>query len=138
MSETDVVNHLRSELEIVNMEFVELLDRRQNLVTSIQKAKKNQNIWMPKREISLFKKYVSLNPSFSLNYDLMFSLLIETQASQCGDYPEWSNGIDLKKRSYDIYERINPILLFVRNRSKYQSLVLKDEYQIILGQILNE
>ena len=57
--------------------------------------------------ISLFKKYVSLNPSFSLNYDLMFSLLIETQASQCGDYPEWSNGIHLKKRSYDIYNDDN-------------------------------
>ncbi|MFT6633405.1 MAG: chorismate mutase [Bacteriovoracaceae bacterium] len=131
---------LRTELESINLNFLEMLDKRQKIVTQIQTVKKEsstKNIWVPERELSLFKKYDELNPT-DIKKDLIYSLIIESQAKVSADYPEWSAGEHLENSELNLNNMMNPILLFIRNRSEYQKLKLSKHYNLILKDLLKD
>ncbi len=128
MNEKSKLTNLRTELDIINLEFLELIEKRQEVVNHIQELKGRSTNWSPVREKELFLLYAQVNgPSYEL--DLMYSLLIEKQASQIGTYPRWSLGQHLESIDNNIYSFINPILLFIRNREEYQKLKIKIEYK---------
>jgi chorismate mutase len=128
------LNKLRTNLEQVNSKLLELINQRQETVDQIQtiKGAANSNrIWVPEREFSLFQEFNKANPKDS-KLDLIYSLLIEKQAMVSGNYPEWSTGEHLDGACQNSNEMINPILLFIRNRSEYQKLKLSKNYNLIL------
>lgn len=137
MNENLKLHNLRTELEIINFEFFELIDKRQAIVNQIQALKKESketSNWNPIREKELFEKYHASNNS-DKKLDLMYSLLIEKQAHEIGRYPEWSNGEHLNISERKLASFINPILLFIRNKEEYRDLDLKEEYNNIVEEI---
>src|SRR5690606_25101130 len=89
--------------------------------------------WDPVREFELFKSLIFSN---DLALATSYSLLIESQVNSIIDYPKWSKGEHLLAQSGSLIDFINPILLFIVNRSQYNSLKLKPEYQSILDEVL--
>lgn len=139
MTPTTEIEELRSQLDAINIQFFEIVKKRQRVVTKIQSLKNNgwsNRIWVPAREFKLFKDYCfATEKNFEL--DQIYSLLIEKQARVCGDYPAWSLCEHLAKVSGNKFERMNPILLFIRNKSEYHKLELKNEYTKDLKEVLN-
>ena len=122
--------HLRSQLDLINEQLFQLLDSRAALVEKIQSEKKVS--WDPERELSVFGEYTSNYPQNSLKEDLIYSLLIESQAQSFG-YPRWSEGDHLKNETpKNIQSMLNPVLLRMRNESEYQALDLIDDYKKLL------
>ncbi len=131
--ESRKLSNLRHKLEILNYKFLDLLDKRLELVKGIQQEKKkldhSVDIWTPDREYYLFKKFVEQNPYLDFRVDFMYSLLIEYQACMIGDYPVWSEHQHLNSVQNNLFERINPLLLYLRDRKKWEILDLKEEYK---------
>ena len=125
-----LTNHLRRELDILNLRFMDLVDQRFEVIKDIYKIKAHDSVsmWTPEREFLLFKKYIELTPKADLRFDMMYSLLIEAQASRISDYPEWSKAVHIETVQNDLTEFINPILLFVRSESKWKTLNFKEDY----------
>lgn len=125
-----MLQELRMKLEQVNSQLFRLLDSRLEIVEQIQTEKSIS--WDPTREIKVFQDYVKQHPHQDLKSDLIYSLLIETQAQNFG-YPRWSEGDHLKSQvTSGISHMINPILLRIRNESEYATLDLIDDYDKLI------
>lgn len=139
MSSESKLKHLRQELDILNLRFMELVDQRFEIVKEVEKIKSesDSDMWSPDREIKLFQKYVELTPHADLRFDSMYSLLIETQASKVGNYPEWSKKSHLNSESGTLADYVNPILLFARDKAKWMALDFKSEYLEKMQKVMN-
>ncbi len=131
MESLSILSQLRPELEEINDLFFTVLEKRQKLIAQIQECKQaeGRDIWDPKRELILFKKYCATYPHNSLTKDLIFSLVIEVQARQQGNYPTWSTGEHLLSINPGIEYLLNPILLQLRDQDLFGKLELKSEYK---------
>ncbi|MBT4791042.1 MAG: hypothetical protein HON90_05685 [Halobacteriovoraceae bacterium] len=138
---TDHFKLLRSKLAKINETWFELLSTRQNIVSQIQELKISNEIeiiWDPKQEKDVFTQYVLDHPRADIKQDLAYSLIIELHAAQTRSYPAWSEGEHLNSLSADRNALMNPILLFIRNRTEYSQLNIKKEYQEIINNIFGE
>jgi len=136
MNKSQLFN-LRNNLGNINDEIFSLYTKRQDVINQIQALKNNLALkaWDPKRELELFSK---IDFSDDLTLAASYSFLLEAQSSSVADYPKWSQGKHLMQTSGSLSDFINPILLFILNRSQYKTLKLKSEYQTILDEVLND
>lgn len=129
MSSLDL-SALRDQIEHTNSELFQIIECRQSLINDVvsYKEKCNQSLWDIKREKKLF-----LNLSSKLQ-DLkvaaQFSLMMESQMAKT--YPAWSEGEHLLELTGHIRDFINPVLLFVVNKSEYQNLKLQNEIKSLI------
>ena len=131
MVSDDKLSQLRSGLDSINSNLILLLNKRQLIVNEIQTLKKENKVnslWCPQRELSVFKSYINENPVMDLRYVLMYSLLIEKQAQESGDYPTWSSQAHLEVTGNSIQHLINPILLFCYCKKDFFQLKLKTQF----------
>lgn len=128
-----MLGQLREQLELINRSLFQSLDKRIEVIEKIQSLK--QISWDPSREIKVFKDFSKNYPQNNLKQDLVYSLLIESQAEAFG-YPRWSEGDHLALgRAESISQMINPILLRIRNESEYQALDLIEDYRVMLEKV---
>lgn len=135
MSQNDL-STLRKDIQKINKELFELLSERQKTINKILTIKNNEtkNLWDPQREKKLFFEFKK--ELRNLNVAAQFSLMMETQMS--GNYPRWSAKEHLTESTGHLRDIINPILLFVVNKSEYQHLKLHAEIQSLIEEELNE
>lgn len=122
---------LRDQLIQCNHELFQKLNERKNLVSKIQKLKNNSHeyyLWDIEREIVLFQDFVDKFP-MELNFDAIYSVIIEQQAIDKNDYPRWSECEHLESLGKESYCRINPVLLYFRNPKFFDELELKPFFE---------
>ena len=122
------LNQLGKDLEEQNHKIFQLYQDRQETITKIQKVKIDHELpsWDPQREYQLFSSLNGLLEDKELSFYGHFSLLIESQASLKSEYPKWSEGVHLSENTGGLEQYINPVLLFVVNKTKYLQLKLKE------------
>lgn len=132
MSAVEALSELRKELDKINVRIFSHLNKRQQIVRKIQSEKCKLEIttsWSPLREKEIFLVYIKSYPLFDLEHDLLYSLLIEKQASLTAKYPRWSRLEHLREPSLGIEFLVNPVLLFLRDKNVYHRLDLLSEYK---------
>jgi chorismate mutase len=129
------LDSLRSELNQLNYQMVDLLAKRKQMVHQIQEEKIHlgKPVFSPARENELFKKFQEQLQSLSVKELLIFSLVIEEDAhSFSSSYPAWSEGEHLQNdSSNNLAEQINPILLKVILPGEFEKLSLKADFDFI-------
>lgn len=136
---TDELQSLRSELLSLNNEFVNILNSREKIVKEIQNCKRElhfSSAWDPAQEFKVFSR--TIQSTQKVDYLMMFSLLVESQARITTDYPEWSKGVHLLEKTGTIYDFMNPILVYLINVEIFSKLKLNDEYKNKITKISGE
>ena len=121
-----MLSDLRGKIEGINRQILSLLTERQEAIDAIQTQK--SICWDPEREKEIFAQYIAENPNKSLSEDFIFSYIMQTQSKAYG-YPQFSEGVHLTETSGLLQEKINPILLMLRNEVLYKDLKISEEYK---------
>lgn len=123
---------LRSKLDSINIDLIQALLSRQQVITDIFSLKEEENIgaWNPEREKEIYSNLEQSFGQLNLPMVLVFSLIIEEQASQCGAYPLWSRREHLSSFTGMLEELTNPVFLKAFNQDQYEKLDLKEKYKI--------
>lgn len=120
----------RLALKEVNEKVTQLLSLRQDVVSQIATIKSAlgyESNWDAAQEKYLFEQVSRELKKMSEPELFLISYMMESQASKAASYPAWSLGEHLAEPvKLLITEQINPILLMISNRSKYDSLNLTD------------
>ncbi|MCT4640777.1 MAG: hypothetical protein N4A33_00665 [Bacteriovoracaceae bacterium] len=126
----------RSELEDIGIQLFSLLENRKLLVSQIQELKDVSSSFDVNREKVLFSNQKSKLLKLSLQELLAYSLIIESHAySFNGTYPKWSEQVHLASQNQTIESRINPVLLALYDKKRYDSLQLNEEFSSKLGNL---
>ena len=129
MSLTD----LRSSLEKINIELIQMLIDRRDLVSQIQHIKKleNANHFDPGQEWIVFSNLSNDLNEWSLEEILAFSLIMQSHVGKESNYPRWSTGEHLVKKSDNIIDQINPILLAKLKPELVESLEFNNSFKFV-------
>ena len=117
----------RKRIDQINLEFFKLYKERKELVSKIisEKTLNGANSWSAQREWYMFKS-LPLD-QLSLKELFLISYMIELQATSLSDYPAWSEGAHLEEKIESISARLNPVLLFLKNKAEYCSLKIHSD-----------
>lgn len=129
------LNELRLDLLKLDESLLTGFKQRAHLVSEIQKLKKNlaSNAWDPRQEFHKFQKLIDMHPS--MTFLAAYSMLLESHIPSELNYPAWSKFEHLSETSGELRDFVNPILLFVVNKSEYSLLKLKSEYKKIISEL---
>jgi chorismate mutase len=116
----------------INLDLIHLIKERRQVVNQIQSIKiKEGNFpyFDVEREKKLYAQLSNELIKLTLKEIFSLSLLVESQADPDNDqsYPHFSNGDHLldPKKPLELFEQINPILLYYYDPKYYQQLKLK-------------
>lgn len=129
---------LRKQLELVNTSIFKLIDHRRQLVSQIQVIKNSTKHFDVQREFAYFSQLEISDYSF--NQLFIFSLMIEEHAIAGveGSYPRWSQKEHLSCATNDLFEQVNPILLYFWDPQLFKRLDFTEEYQSLFNDVLNQ
>lgn len=129
------LQELRSELDGINQQLIDLVKVRRNVVTQIQKQKPRHGgsfaSYDSEREWSLFVRLKPQLEQLTLKELLAFSLLMEEQAGAPVRYPEWSETIHLVSNANAIEHRLNPLLVKLLWPAQFEALNLSAQFSFL-------
>ncbi len=137
LSPEQQLDDLRSNLLILNHDFLSLLDKRRALCIKIQEMKTllgKNSLYDPEREFEVFKKFHQDLMHLSVKEMLSFSLIMEQQAQvfSPGSYPNWSEGVHLlSDQRLQLFEMINPLMLKAKSSELFEKLKLSKDFSFL-------
>lgn len=134
-----MLDSYRKELETINLTLIDCLSKRKAIVEKINLFKKENslNAFDQSREIILFKSLKNEFEQMSVNEMFSFSLIMEDHAhTQNPNYPRWSKQEHLIDKSADLMDGINPIMLALFHKERYDKLNIKFKYCVNINELL--
>lgn len=130
------LTNLREQLKELTQQYFRLINFRKELVAKIQKTKPQDKIYFafdPFQEKQIFKLQKEHLKNMSPRELLAYSLIMEEHASvTINAYPQWSQGEHISGQNMDLLSYVNPILLAVVHKEKYDELPLNEQFKNIL------
>ena len=127
---------LRDQLKDLTEKHFLIIKNRKELVTKIQNTKSKNKLFFafdPIQEKKLFESQKDNLINLSIRELLAYSLILEEHASvEEKAYPQWSKGEHLTDHNQGLLACINPILLAVIHKDKYDELPLSEQFKTIL------
>ena len=130
------LTNLREQLKDLTQQYFQLINFRKALVAKIQKTKPQDKKYFafdPFQEKQIFKLQKEHLQNMSPRELLAYSLIMEEHASvTINAYPQWSQGEHISGQNMDLLSYVNPILLAVVHKEKYDELPLNEQFKNIL------
>ena len=132
---TEKLSGLRSELESINDEFLDIVEKRRELTCKIGVAKLLSNFpaFDHEREKYLYSKLSGRLEELTIKELLAFSLISEAQAGE--KYPEWSKMAHLEERTLEPSAMVNPVMLFFYSRRLFGSLKFNSKFEFLRSMV---